>query len=45
MLAVGESTATAVPTVVPVTDELLAAKNLVLVIFVKGSVGGLNDEV
>ena len=46
-LAVGSPLAVIVPgvTVEPVVDELLQHKSLVLVMFVNGSVGGLNDAV
>ena len=47
MLAVTLFSAVIVPgvTVEPVVDELLQHKSLVLVMFVSGSVGGLNDQV
>ena len=45
MLAVGLPLAVIVPTVVPVVEELLKHKSLVFVMFVNGSVGGLNDDV
>ena len=47
MLEDGSPLAVIVPgvTVAPVTEELLQHKSLVFVMFVNGSVGGLNDEV
>ena len=47
MLAVGSPLAEIVPgvTVDPVVDELLQQRSFVFVMFVNGSVGGLNDDV